>query len=177
MVECYPSARSTGQNWEKLKLSMRQNILFIFVVFLSGCTGCHNNAQKTVPQKYLVTEDVFLMQVDEGRQGPRLALVPASKPGRGSGFYASPKSLETNSSGQWETNDVVGNKDVVGIVTAGTKIEFVRTKTKKSWSWWYFAVDEDTVNYGKIISGPFLGKVVDLEDVLHWPKKRIEPTE
>jgi len=113
------------------------------------------------------------MRVDEGLHGPRLALVPESNPSRGSGFYASPKLLEKDHSGQWETNDVVGINDVAGIVSKGTKIEFGGTKTKRSWSFWYGGITKDTVPFGKITSGPFFGKVVDLSDVLNWPKKRI----
>jgi hypothetical protein len=110
------------------------------------------------------------MEVDDGLHGKRLALVPESKPDRGSGFHDSPKSInEYASKGQTE--------GVIGIVQKGAVIQITGTKTKKAFSFWYGGQTEDTVIFGKIASGVFAGKRVDLNDVLHWPKKWLVPAQ
>lgn len=149
---------------------MHKTVYFLIILIISGCASCRQSSQSAMLQRYVSIEDVFIMRVDDGTQGSRLALVPESNSERGSGYYSSPRSIAKYRSGEeGQTNDVIG------VITSGTKIDIVQNKTKKSWSFWYGKMTENTVIYGKIISGPFSGRVVDLNDVLHWPKKWLMP--
>src|SRR5688572_4474376 len=77
--------------------------VFVFALYLK-CrnvrTDVSHDAGLWLPYKrgatYALTEDVFLIEIEEGEGGEpqRLALVPESDDDRGSGYYSSPKTIK-----------------------------------------------------------------------------------
>lgn len=133
-----------------------------------------------IGKEYLLREDVFLMKVDSGMEPERLALVPVSDSHRGSGFYSSPKSVE-----EYEENPIKASRryfpdgdyyeiDVVGIVRAGTIFSPSRIMQNAGLDLW-FGNHTFNTKYGRIKSGPFTGKEVDILDISWFNKVKDLP--
>lgn len=122
-------------------------------------------------QRYELSEDVFLMRLDD--QNNDLALVPAAQSRRmathcyeQSGYYAAPDSIQayrtSGSSSNWS--------NVAGVVEAGTILEPRKLDRFYQFSLW-FGFQKTTIRYATLVSGEFKGTAVNVED-LHWNAAR-----
>ncbi|NTW33520.1 MAG: hypothetical protein HGB12_13015 [Bacteroidetes bacterium] len=150
------------------------HIIFIFFI-LTGCVNFRHDITDNkkawfpyeISKEYVLKEDVFLMKVDSGLEPQRFALVPVSDKNRGSGFNSSPKRIESYENDQNKSSQIQidkGHVSIVGIVTAGTSFLPNRMIQNAGWNLWFGNHTSETL-YGKITSGPFSGKEVDIQDI------------
>jgi len=118
---------------------------------------------------YELIQNVFLMEVDSGLAGHRLALVPEGKYQSCTRIHSSPLSIEEYKRTENALASQSGSQyqrviDVKGLIPAECRIMFVRLEQHIGFSLWY-GVHNDLTPYAKIIDGIHMGKIVSIEDL------------
>lgn len=117
---------------------------------------------------YVLTDDVFLLSVEQNRKSPFVLSPPENKKPSGR-YYKAPRTIN-------QPLSVVETKDdekaaayhlhtvALGIVRKGTRLEVVEVIRERQVSWFFGAITVVTV-YAKLLDGEYGGRIVDVLDI------------
>lgn len=157
---------------------------FCLVVVVLSLVGCTRLSKEEMPSNsplwngyvqgytYEVTQNVFLLKLQDEKKGVRYALSPDGSIEHPNRFYTAPKSLALyeQQGGKVSETDLVAGRayqiasTTVGVIKANTRIKCTSLKKYQQWSWFFGSASWVTV-YGVLQDGAYAGTEIDMTDL------------
>lgn len=145
--------------------------------------GCDRLSKENVPANselwggyakgtvYELKQDVFLLKVEDDREGVRHALSPEGNFDHPNRFYTAPKSIkEYKVVGRVPSDQQVTGSayqlptTAIEVIKGGTRIRCVGLTKYSQWTW-FFGRANWTMVQGELLDGSYTGTIVDLTDL------------